>query len=206
MKNWFFLVCVLVVASAFALANDDRLFDSQNTCFAKGTRINVVGGMIPVEQIKFTTELLGFSDALYKSGKVAAQNGIAMPAWPATYMPRRESGPKFINLVVEDAAGNRREIKAVSDNVPVYLIKSQHFLRVGLVKVGEEVLTVTGPAKVVTHKEVPRPQDVFNFGMQPWAVIKNELNGFFAEGVFFGIPMLTDTYVRDGEEVRQSPH
>jgi hypothetical protein len=113
-----------------------------------------------------------------------------MDAFPARAMAPRSDGPKFIRLV--DSLGHK---VTVSDNVPILII-NEGFAYVEKIRPGDTIQTLDGIAKVVTVEVVERPSKVFDFGMQPWNVIQNKIDGFFAERILFGISSLVGYSVR----------
>jgi hypothetical protein len=179
-------VALLASICMFSSGVNAQLFDSQNNCFPENTRIALTKDrFVNIQDIKKGTPLLGYSSTAAKILDL-----IDMDAFAARAMPPRADGPRFV--AITDSLGHK---VIVSDNVPILII-GEGFAYVGKARVGDIIFTLDGEAKITSFQFVERPNKVFDFGMQPWNVIANKIDGFFAERILFGISALTGYSVR----------
>jgi hypothetical protein len=143
--------------------------DWRNACLAEGTRVTKADGtLVTVEQVKVGDKLLANGKGLALTVTSVARGGESKPM-----------------VKLSDALGGE---VLVTETHPM-VTAARGVVQAGELKVGDALLTRTGPAKLVGVERVPYSGEVFNFALgtpEEMAHVAPEARTLYANGYLVG--------------------
>ncbi|HYO55939.1 Hint domain-containing protein [Archangium sp.] len=143
--------------------------DWRNACLAEGTRVTKAdGSLVTVEQVKVGDKLLANGKGLALTVTSVARGGESKPL-----------------VKLRDALGGE---VLVTETHPM-VTAARGVVQAGELKVGDALLTRTGPAKLVGVERVPYSGEVFNFALgtqEEMANVAPEARTLYANGYLVG--------------------